>query len=65
MCVRVYVLTLNGRGQAEDGLLFPDKANMYMCAIEDGEYKDEKIACACGRTVVWSWSFAVTHTAII
>ena len=25
------------------GLLFPDKANMYICAIEDGEYMEEKI----------------------
>jgi predicted RNA methylase len=28
---------------AEDGLLFPDKASLYICAIEDKEYKDEKI----------------------
>lgn len=26
-----------------DGLIFPDKAHIYMAAIEDGEYKDEKI----------------------
>jgi len=28
---------------AEGGLLFPDKASLYICAIEDKEYKDEKI----------------------
>ena len=25
------------------GMMFPDKANLYMCGIEDGEYKKEKI----------------------
>ncbi|KAL9638121.1 MAG: hypothetical protein Q9164_001764 [Protoblastenia rupestris] len=27
----------------ENGLIFPDKATIYMAGIEDGEYKDEKI----------------------
>ncbi len=27
------------------GLIFPDKATIHMAAIEDGEYKDEKIGC--------------------
>jgi len=27
----------------EGGLMFPDKASMYICAIEDKQYKDEKI----------------------
>jgi len=26
-----------------DGLLFPDRANLYVCAIEDRQYKDDKI----------------------
>jgi len=25
------------------GLIFPDKASLYLCAIEDADYKDEKI----------------------
>ena len=29
----------------EDGLIFPDKATIFMAGIEDGEYKDEKIGC--------------------
>jgi len=29
----------------EDGLIFPDKATVYMAGIEDGDYKDEKIGC--------------------
>lgn len=28
---------------APDGLLFPDKAELHICAIEDKEYKDKKI----------------------
>lgn len=27
------------------GLIFPDKATIYMAGIEDGDYKDEKIGC--------------------
>lgn len=27
------------------GLMFPDEATMYMAAIEDQEYKEEKIGC--------------------
>ena len=27
------------------GLIFPDKANMYIAAIEDQDYKEEKINC--------------------
>ena len=29
-----------------DGLIFPDIATMYIAAIEDSEYKEEKINCA-------------------
>lgn len=28
------------------GLIFPDKATIYMAAIEDGDYKEEKIGCS-------------------
>lgn len=27
------------------GLIFPDKAAIFMAGIEDGEYKEEKIGC--------------------
>lgn len=27
------------------GLIFPDKATIWMAGIEDGDYKDEKIGC--------------------
>lgn len=29
----------------EGGKIFPDKATIYMAAIEDGDYKDDKIGC--------------------
>lgn len=28
-----------------DGLIFPDEAKLYMAAIEDQEYKEDKIGC--------------------
>lgn len=28
-----------------DGLIFPDRASLYVCAIEDRQYKDDKINC--------------------
>lgn len=28
-----------------DGLLFPDRATLYITAIEDRQYKDDKINC--------------------
>lgn len=28
-----------------DGLMFPDNARMYLAAIEDQDYKEEKINC--------------------
>ena len=34
-----------------DGLIFPDVATLYIAAIEDSEYKEEKINCACARPV--------------
>jgi protein arginine N-methyltransferase 1 len=30
-----------------DGLLFPDQANIFIAAIEDEDYKAEKIDCKC------------------
>lgn len=44
-----------------DGLIFPDVAKIYMAAIEDGDYKEEKIGCEwpgllsrfCANFLVW------------
>ena len=29
----------------QGGLIFPDKATIYMAGIEDGDYKEDKIGC--------------------
>ena len=39
------VLYARDRYLKEGGLIFPDKATIFMAGIEDGEYKDEKIGC--------------------
>ena len=31
--------------QKPGGLLFPDKAQLFLCAIEDRQYKEDKIYC--------------------
>jgi protein arginine N-methyltransferase 1 len=37
------VLVARDKYLAPGGLIFPDKATMYLAAIEDGQYKEEKI----------------------
>jgi len=37
------VLYARDRYLAPNGLLYPDKCTMFITAIEDGQYKDEKI----------------------
>lgn len=37
------VLVARDRWLNPDGIIMPDKAIMYMCGIEDSQYKDEKI----------------------
>ena len=39
------VLYARDKYLATGGLIFPDKATIFMAGIEDGEYKDEKIGC--------------------
>jgi protein arginine N-methyltransferase 1 len=39
------VLYARDKYLAPHGLIFPDKATIFMAGIEDGEYKDEKIGC--------------------
>lgn len=45
------VLYARDRYLVPNGLIFPDKAHIYMAGIEDGEYKDEKIGCKLPCTV--------------
>jgi protein arginine N-methyltransferase 1 len=37
------VLYARDKYLAPDGLMFPDRATLYVCAIEDRQYKDDKI----------------------
>lgn len=39
------VLYARDRYLAKDGLIFPDKATIFVAGIEDGDYKEEKIGC--------------------
>ena len=45
------VLYARDRYLVEDGLIFPDKATIFVAGIEDGEYKDEKIGCKSHLTI--------------
>jgi len=45
------VLYARDKYLAPNGLIFPDKATIFMAGIEDGEYKDEKIGCTCATPV--------------
>ena len=38
--------------QAKDGIIMPDRATLYINAIEDRQYKDEKIHCKSVITIV-------------
>lgn len=39
------VLYARDRYLEKGGLIFPDKATLFVAGIEDGEYKEEKIGC--------------------
>lgn len=41
------VLYARDKYLAPGGLIFPDKATIFLAGIEDGEYKEEKIGCEC------------------
>lgn len=43
------VLVARDKYLAPGGRLFPDKAFIYLAAIEDSEYKEEKINCMSSR----------------
>ena len=45
------VLYARDKYLAPGGLIFPDKATIFMAGIEDGEYKEEKIGCELFRDV--------------
>lgn len=39
------VLYARDKFLVKDGLIFPDKATIFVAGIEDGDYKEEKIGC--------------------
>lgn len=39
------VLWARDKYLVKNGLIFPDKASIWLAGIEDGDYKDEKIGC--------------------
>jgi hypothetical protein len=39
------VLYARDKYLVKDGLIFPDKATIFVAGIEDGDYKEEKIGC--------------------
>ena len=45
------VLYARDRYLSPGGLIFPDKATIYLAGIEDGDYKDEKIGCTYSHTL--------------
>ena len=47
------VLYARDRYLKPGGLIFPDKATIFMAGIEDGEYKEEKIGCELTQTELW------------
>ncbi|KAK8194262.1 Nuclear SAM-dependent mono-and asymmetric methyltransferase [Zalaria obscura] len=56
------VLWARDRYLKKGGLIFPDKATIFMAGIEDGEYKDEKIGF---WDNVWGFDYSpLKHTAL-
>lgn len=41
------VLLARDKYLKKGGLIFPDTATLYMVAIEDQDYKDERLGCEC------------------
>ena len=45
---------------APGGIILPDKATVYICGIEDGDYKDEKLNCTIGDFIL-SFLISLLH----
>ena len=54
MCVSLYNVCFQ---KPDTGLIFPDRATLYVTAIEDRQYKDEKINCKWHGTCHFLCSF--------
>ena len=55
------VLYARDRYLTPGGLIFPDKATIFMAGIEDGDYKEEKIGCkflpTCEHQVIFLYAY--------
>lgn len=40
------VLVARDKYLVPGGIIMPDEASMYLAAIEDADYKEEKVGCA-------------------
>ena len=55
------VLYARDKYLSSEGLIFPDKATIYMAGIEDGEYKDEKIGCKSRQSHRWKFHYSYIY----
>lgn len=59
---------LLGSFQVNSGVVLPDKASLYLTAIEDAEYKEDKIECklidSTAHRVIHAYSLLVSHFCI-
>lgn len=58
------VLYARDRYLAKDGLIFPDKATIFVAGIEDGDYKEEKIGCMSNLALPPFSDFTADQTAV-
>jgi protein arginine N-methyltransferase 1 len=58
------VLLARDKYLKKDGLIFPDTATLYLAAIEDQEYKEDKINCASYTAVLFNNSFSIMITLV-
>jgi len=54
------VLLARDKYLKKGGLIFPDTATLYLAAIEDQEYKEDKINCASYKAVFSNIYFLIT-----
>ena len=52
------VLLARDKYLKKDGLIFPDTATLYLAAIEDQEYKEEKINCVSFHSPLESYDWS-------
>lgn len=58
------VLLARDKYLKKGGLIFPDTATLYLAAIEDQEYKEDKINCTSYKAVLNNLSFLMMTTLV-